>query len=109
MSGSRGRADGAQRRPGVVHARARHRADGASVPARPALSNVANTASGRLPGMHITAKSFVLAGPVLVALVVAAPVSAQDRLAPGALPPAERPFGTLRDQAGREQPGCEER
>ena len=53
--------------------------------------------------MHITARSLVLAGPVLVALVVAAPASAQDRLAPGALPPAERPFGTLRDQAGMQQ------
>ncbi|MGE3276808.1 MAG: M24 family metallopeptidase [Vicinamibacterales bacterium] len=36
-------------------------------------------------------------------------LSAQDRLAPGALPPAERPFGTLRDQAAMQQQWLEKR
>src|SRR6476646_8653017 len=42
---------------------------------------------------------------VLALLLVLLPAagSAQDRLAPGALPPAERPFGTLRDQAAMQQ------
>ena len=42
---------------------------------------------------------------VLAALFLALPLtlSAQNPLAPGALPPAEHPFGTLRDQAGMQQ------
>ena len=41
----------------------------------------------------------------LTALILAAPVVtvAQERLAPGALPAADRPFGTLRDQAALQQ------
>ena len=41
----------------------------------------------------------------LAALILAAPAvsSAQERLAPGALPAAERPFGTLREQAALQQ------
>ena len=41
----------------------------------------------------------------LAALIVAAPAltHAQDRLAPNALPAADRPFGTLREQAALQQ------
>jgi hypothetical protein len=41
----------------------------------------------------------------LTALIVSAPVAgfAQERLAPGALPAADRPFGTLREQAALQQ------
>src|SRR5438876_12407931 len=42
----------------------------------------------------------VLASVLLAGSVTA---SAQDRLAPGALPPADRPFGTLREQAAMQQ------
>src|SRR4051794_4345572 len=42
---------------------------------------------------------------VLALLLLFLPVagSAQDHIAPGALPPADRPFGTLRDQAAMQQ------
>src|SRR6476660_4820426 len=40
---------------------------------------------------------------VLAALIHPTPAGAQERLAPGALPPADRPFGTLRDQAAMQQ------
>ena len=42
---------------------------------------------------------------LLAALVLALPtvVSAQSRLAPGALADADRPFGTLREQAAMQQ------
>src|SRR3954465_127551 len=42
---------------------------------------------------------------VLALLLLFLPVagSAQDRIASGALPPADRPFGTLRDQATMQQ------
>src|SRR3954471_17292542 len=42
---------------------------------------------------------------VLALLLFLLPVagSAQDHIAPGALPPADRPFGTLRDQAAMQQ------
>src|SRR3954454_10715808 len=42
---------------------------------------------------------------VLALLLLLLPVagSAQDHIAPGALPPADRPFGTLRDQAAMQQ------
>src|SRR3954454_615947 len=42
---------------------------------------------------------------VLALLLLLLPVagSAQDHVAPGALPPADRPFGTLRDQAAMQQ------
>ncbi|MGE3188603.1 MAG: M24 family metallopeptidase [Vicinamibacterales bacterium] len=43
-----------------------------------------------------------------IAAMTAAP-SAQDRLAPGALPAAERPFGTLREQAAMQQQWLEKR
>jgi Xaa-Pro aminopeptidase len=36
-------------------------------------------------------------------IALAAVASAQGRLAPGALPPADRPFGTLREQAAMQQ------
>ncbi len=39
----------------------------------------------------------------VAALCAGAPVLAQDRLAPGALPAADRPVGTLREQATMEQ------
>jgi hypothetical protein len=47
----------------------------------------------------------VFAAMAVIALVAAAPtpVSAQDRLRAGALPSAERPFGTLREQAAMQQ------
>src|SRR5215831_10660066 len=41
--------------------------------------------------------------PVVVALSVAVVIAAQQRLAPGALPVAERPFGMLREQAAQQQ------
>src|SRR4051812_25131045 len=40
---------------------------------------------------------------VLAALVISCPMSAVAQVAPGALPPAERPFGTLREQAALQQ------
>ncbi|HMF99553.1 MAG TPA: hypothetical protein VKE96_34875, partial [Vicinamibacterales bacterium] len=40
---------------------------------------------------------------VLVLTALPAIASAQDRLAPGALPSADRPFGTLREQAAMQQ------
>src|SRR5215467_3949546 len=47
----------------------------------------------------------------LAACLAAVPlaVSAQDRLAPGALAPADRPFGTLRDQAALQQQWLKQR
>jgi Xaa-Pro aminopeptidase len=48
---------------------------------------------------------------VLVALTLTLPIVlwAQDRLAPNALPSAERPFGTLREQAAMQQAWLEKR
>src|SRR4051812_11853195 len=40
---------------------------------------------------------------VLAALVISCPMSAVAQIAPGALPSAERPFGTLREQATLQQ------
>src|SRR6476660_890669 len=40
---------------------------------------------------------------VLAALIHPTPAGAQERLAPGALPAADRPFGTLREQAALQQ------
>jgi len=40
---------------------------------------------------------------VLAALIHPARAAAQERLAPGALPAADRPFGTLREQAAMQQ------
>ena len=48
-------------------------------------------------------------GLVLIALCLAPVVGAQDRLAPGALPPAERPFGTQRELAAMQQAWLEKR
>lgn len=50
---------------------------------------------------------FTLLAPMLLALSVAA--DTQQRLAPNAMPPAERPFGTLRDQAAMQQAWLEKR
>ncbi|MEZ5319225.1 MAG: M24 family metallopeptidase [Vicinamibacterales bacterium] len=55
-----------------------------------------------------TPRRFALA--LLLALPVAvATLGAQDRLAPGALPAADRPFGTLREQAAMQQGWLEKR
>lgn len=47
----------------------------------------------------------LLRGAACVVLIAAVPITAraQDRLAPNALPPADRPFGTLREQAVLQQ------
>jgi peptidase M24-like protein len=50
--------------------------------------------------MSANFKSFVLATFMVASIAIA---SAQERLAPGALPPADRPFGTLREQAAMQQ------
>src|SRR4051794_37338463 len=47
--------------------------------------------------------TFSLLRAVLAALAIAGPISAFAQVAPGALPPAERPFGTLREQAAMQQ------
>ena len=48
---------------------------------------------------------------LIAALLIALPLvpSAQSPLAPGALPAAERPFGTLRDQAAMQQTWLKQR
>ena len=47
--------------------------------------------------------------PLAVALVAPVVLLAQERLAPGALPSAERPFGTLREQAALQQAWLKQR
>ena len=47
--------------------------------------------------------------PLAVALVAPVVLLAQERLAPGALPSADRPFGTLREQAAQQQAWLKQR